>query len=88
MHRETDGMRGSDGVSQTDARTTEGVEMRQTGVMSGTWRVIPTAAMMDTGYFKSDRWLLQSRHLTFNSHNKEEQRKAAENKRPQSRQTH
>ncbi len=35
--------------------------------------VLP-AVMMDTGYFKSDRWLLKSRRLTFKSHNNEEQR--------------
>lgn len=37
---------------------------------------VSPAAMMDKGYFESDRWLLKSRCLTFKSHNKEEQRKS------------
>lgn len=44
--------------------------------MSVAWKDenVSTAAVMDTGYFKSARWLLSSRRLTHNSHNKEEQR--------------
>lgn len=68
---------GSDGDTPTDTYSGEREEGRQ--LTSGTWKD-ETAVMMDAGYFKPDRWLLQLRHLTFNSHNKEEQRKGSREK--------
>lgn len=61
MHRQDEGSGGDTPTDTHSGRRREEIDGRAT---SGTWKG-ETAAMMDAGYFKSDRWPLQLRRLTF-----------------------
>lgn len=71
MHRQDEGSGGDTPTDTHSGRRGEEIDGRAT---SGTWKG-ETAVLMDAGYFKSDRWPLQLRRLTFCSHNNEEQRR-------------